>query len=98
MDIVDALRFSKIMPSLVRAGMISEFKRNLGTDDGRSRWLINRRTRVMKLKMNSEGKNDFRLPHTKKDRRIRSGESKKDVHCTEEDVAKARIFLSSHEI
>ena len=33
-DMVDALRFSKIAPSLVRAGMILVFKRNLGTEDG----------------------------------------------------------------
>ena len=98
MDMVDVLRFSKITPSLVRAGMILVFKRNLRTEVARSRWLINRRTCVMKLKMNSEGENDFRVPHTKKDMRIRNGESIEDVYCTEEDVAKARIFLRSHEI
>ena len=98
MDIVDTLKLSKIMPSLIRAGMILLLKRNLGTEHGRSRQLINRRTHVMKLIMNSEGRNDFKMLHTRKCRRIRNGESGEDVYCTEEDVAKARIFFSSHEI
>ena len=29
---------------------------------------------------------------------IWSGESTEDVYCTEEDLTKARIFFSSHEI
>ena len=33
-----------------------------------------------------------------KDSRIRDGECTEDVYHTEEDIAKARIFLSSHEI
>ena len=40
----------------------------------------------MKLKMNIEGKKDFRIPHTEKDRRVRKGEPIEDVNCTEEDV------------
>ena len=95
-DMVDVFRFSKITPSLVRNGMILVFERYLGTEYGRSRWLTNRRTRVMKLKMTSEGKSDFRVPHTTTDKRIRKGESIEEVHCTEEDVAKARNFLSRH--
>ena len=98
MDMVDVFRFSKITPSLVRAGMILVLKRNIGAENGRSRRLINRRIHVMKLKMNIEGKNDFRIPHTEKDRRILKGEPIEDVNCIEEDVTKARIFLSSHEI
>ena len=98
MDIVDVLRFSKITPSLVRVGMILVFRRILGPEDGRSRWLINQRTRVIKLMMTSDGKNGFTIPRTTKHSRIRNGESIGHVHCTEDDVAKARNFLKSHEI
>ncbi len=53
----------------------------------------------MKLILSTNGSNDFKVPHSQKSKRIRTGEDVKSVHCENKIVDDAKAYLQlGHEI